>query len=382
MYYSYNYTALLLPLKPLTQNQTLTEMKTKVCFLSFLMSVLGLSSCNSSNWTDLSPDEFEKAYIADGTITIDVRTADEFAQGHLYHAINIDWQKDGFMDEITENFNKEMTLAIYCRSGKRSATAAQALSDAGYKVLNLTGGYTAWAEAGKMTNSYQVEYIPAGGGSDPLVITLIKHGSLEFAYKGMSVQIDPVSGYGKNTDYSKEFPKADAILITHEHGDHLDKNAIAALSSDKTEILLNAKSQQQIGVGRVLANGDNFTLAPVGICIEAVPAYNTTAGREQFHPKGNGNGYVVHFLGTLTAYVAGDTEDIPEMENIRNMSPGRLSVAFLPVNQPYTMTVDQCVNAAKTINPEILIPYHFGQTDLSALPDLLPDMKVLLRDMQ
>ena len=194
-----------------------------------LMSI-GFTSCNCNNWTDLTPDEFEKSYIADGTVTIDVRTADEFAQGHLYHAVNIDWQKDGFMDEIKENFNTNLTLAIYCRSGKRSAAAAQALSDAGYKVLNLTGGYTAWTEAGKMTNSYQVEYIPAGGGNDPLVITLIKHGSLEFAYKGMSVQVDPVSGYGKNTDYAKEFPKADAILITHEHGDHLDKNAIMALS--------------------------------------------------------------------------------------------------------------------------------------------------------
>ena len=357
-------------------------MKTKL-FLLTLLSAMCFSSCNGNDWTDLTPDEFEKAYIADGTVTIDVRTADEFAAGHLYHAVNIDWQKDGFMDEITKNFNKTMTLAIYCRSGKRSAAAAQALSDAGYKVLNLTGGYTAWTEAGKMSNTYQVEYIPQGAGGDPLVITLIKHGSLEFAYKVMSIQVDPVSGYGKNTDYSKEFPKADAILITHEHGDHLDKDAILALSSEKTEILLNAKSQQQIGLGRVLANGDHFTLAPVGIIVEAVPAYNTTAGREQFHPKGNGNGYLIHVLGTLSAYVAGDTEDIPEMDDIRKMRIGmRITVAFLPVNQPYTMTVDQCVNAAKMINPEILIPYHFGQTDLSALPDLLPDMKVLLRDMQ
>lgn len=347
-----------------------------------LMSI-GFTSCNCNNWTDLTPDEFEKSYIADGTVTIDVRTADEFAQGHLYHAVNIDWQKDGFMDEIKENFNTNLTLAIYCRSGKRSAAAAQALSDAGYKVLNLTGGYTAWTEAGKMTNSYQVEYIPSGGGNDPLVITLIKHGSLEFAYKGMSIQVDPVSGYGKNTDYAKEFPKANAILITHEHGDHLDKNAITALSSDKTEIILNAKSQQQIGLGRVLANGDHFTLSPVGIIVEAVPAYNTTAGREQFHPKGNGNGYLLSFLGSLSAYVAGDTEDIPEMVDIPKIRPAmRISVAFLPVNQPYTMTVDQCVNAAKMVNPEVLIPYHFSQTDISALPELLPQMKVLLRDMQ
>ena len=347
-----------------------------------LMSI-GFTSCNCNNWTDLTPDEFEKSYIADGTVTIDVRTADEFAQGHLYHAVNIDWQKDGFMDEIKENFNTNLTLAIYCRSGKRSAAAAQALSDAGYKVLNLTGGYTAWAEAGKMTNSYQVEYIPAGGGNDPLVITLIKHGSLEFAYKGMSIQVDPVSGYGKNTDYAKEFPKADAILITHEHGDHLDKNAITALSSDKTEIILNAKSQQQIGLGRVLANGEFCTLFPVGISVWAVPAYNTTPGREQFHPKGNGNGYLLSFLGSLSAYVAGDTEDIPEMVDIPKIRPAmRISVAFLPVNQPYTMTVDQCVNAAKMVNPEVLIPYHFSQTDLSGLADRLPGMKVLLRDMQ
>lgn len=347
-----------------------------------LMSI-GFTSCNCNNWTDLTPDEFEKSYIADGTVTIDVRTADEFAQGHLYHAVNIDWQKEGFMDEIKENFNTNLTLAIYCRSGKRSAAAAQALSDAGYKVLNLTGGYTAWTEAGKMTNSYQVEYIPAGGGNDPLVITLIKHGSLEFAYKGMSIQVDPVSGYGKNTDYAKEFPKADAILITHEHGDHLDKNAITALSSDKTEIILNAKSQQQIGLGRVLANGEFCTLFPVGISVWAVPAYNTTPGREQFHPKGNGNGYLLSFLGSLSAYVAGDTEDIPEMVDIPKIRPAmRISVAFLPVNQPYTMTVDQCVNAAKMVNPEVLIPYHFSQTDLSGLADRLPEMKVLLRDMQ
>ena len=140
-------------------------MKTKICILSFLMSIFGISSCNSNNWTDLTPDEFEKAYIADGTVTIDVRTADEFAAGHLYHAINIDWQKDGFMDEITKNFNKEQTLAIYCRSGKRSAAAAQALSDAGYKVLNLTGGYTAWAEAGKMPtcSQYAIEALRKHG---------------------------------------------------------------------------------------------------------------------------------------------------------------------------------------------------------------------------
>ena len=340
------------------------------------LSLLGFTSCNSNNWTDLNPDEFEKAYIAEGTVTIDVRTADEYAQGHLYHAINIDWQKDGFIDEITKMFSKDITLAIYCRSGKRSAAAAQVLSDAGYKVLNMTGGYNAWKEAGKMSNSYQVECIPAAEGKDPLIITLIKHGSVELSYKGLSLQFDPVSGYGKTTDYSMEFPKADAIFITHEHGDHLDKNAIAALSSDKTDIYMNAKSRQQTGIGEPIANGNNFTISP-DIIVYAVPAYNTTAGREQFHPKGNGNGYVVHFMGDLTAYVAGDTEDIPEMADLKD-----ITVAFLPVNQPYTMTVKQCVNAAKMIKPKVLIPYHFSQTDLSGLPEQLPDIDVRIRDMQ
>ena len=356
-------------------------MKTRT-FLLTLVSALFCSSCNGNDWTDLTPDEFEKAYINDGTVTVDVRTADEFAAGHLYHAVNIDWQKDGFMDEIKKNFNTNITLAVYCRSGKRSAAAAQTLSDAGYKVLNLTGGYTAWAEAGKMSNTYQVEYIPAFDGNDPMVITLIKHGSLELSYKGISIQIDPVSGYGKNTDYSKEFPKADVILVTHEHGDHLDKNAINALVADllinrnHTMILLNAKSQAQLGMGDTISNGQRRIL-PLHIVLDAVPAYNTTSGREQFHPKGNGNGYVLEFPGGLKIYVAGDTEDVPEMADIKD-----IDVAFLPVNQPYTMTVEQCVKAANVIKPKVLIPYHFSQTDLKELPSLLPGIDVRLRNMQ
>lgn len=230
-------------------------------------------------------------------------------------------------------------------------------------------------------STYQVECIADKGKNDPLLVTLIKHGSLEFSYKGLSIQIDPVTGYGKNTDYAKEFPKADAILITHEHGDHLDKDAILALSKNGTKVIMNEKSHQQTGLGEVLANGQRVGLAG-GIAVEAYPAYNTTPGREQFHPKGNGNGYLLRLLGDMCVYIAGDTENIPEMAEIRDLAHFRISVAFLPVNQPYTMTVDQCADAAKTLNPKVLIPYHFGQTDLSALPELLPDINVLLRDMQ
>ena len=167
--------------------------------------------------------------------------------------------------------------------------------------------------------------------------------------------------------------------LTRENAENAFKKWIKSRKFVPTDF----KSQQQIGFGRILANGEHFTLSPVGIIVEAVPAYNTTAGREQFHPKGNGNGYLIHFWGTLSAYVAGDTEDIPEMVDIPKMRQNmRISVAFLPVNQPYTMTVDQCVNAARMVNPEVLIPYHFSQTDLSGLADRLPEMKVLLHDMQ
>ena len=226
---------------------------------------------------------------------------------------------------------------------------------------------------GRPFDKYDVERFWTASQT-PVDITLIKHGTLAINYKGMTIQIDPVSGYGKPTDYAKEFPKADVILITHEHGDHLDPEAIAALTGSQTLLILNEKSQGQIGRGEVMHNGESREL-PGGIKLEAVPAYNTTPGREKFHPQGNGNGYVLTIDG-LRIYVAGDTEDIPEMANLKD-----IDVAFLPVNQPYTMTLEQCIAAAKVIQPKVLIPYHFGQTDLGGLPAALPGIDVRLRQM-
>ena len=208
-----------------------------------------------------------------------------------------------------------------------------------------------------------------------VAITLIKHGSLAISYKGLSIQVDPVSGLGKPTDYATEFPKADVILVTHEHGDHFDKEAIGALTKEGTLMVTNARCAEMLGYGTVMANGDALDL-PGGIHLEAVPAYNYSEGRTQFHPKGRDNGFILTIDG-LRIYIAGDTEDIPEMSFIQD-----IDVAFLPVNQPYTMTVEQCVNAAKVIGPKVLIPYHFSQTDISSLPELLPGIDVRLRDMQ
>jgi len=230
------------------------------------------------------------------------------------------------------------------------------------------------SSAGNPASKYEVEHFQTPGG-ESVDISLIKHGSLEIRYKGLSFQVDPVSGLGKPTDYAKEFPKADYILITHEHGDHLDKDAVAALRKEDTRLITNAPSAKILGWGTVMANGDTLQLSD-DILLEAVPAYNNTEGHLQFHPKGRDNGFVLS-LGGLRIYIAGDTEDIPELSDLKD-----IDIAFLPVNQPYTMTVEQCVKAAKTIAPKVLIPYHFGQTDLASLPGRLPGIDVRLRHMQ
>lgn len=206
-------------------------------------------------------------------------------------------------------------------------------------------------------------------------ITFIKHGSLQIAYDNFLIQVDPVSMFA---DYST-FPKADVILITHEHEDHLDPKAIDALTKEKTVLVMNESSAKKSGNAKtkIMKNGDKMEL-PNQITLEAVPAYNTTPGREQFHPRSRDNGYILTIDG-LRIYIAGDTEDIPEMKNLKN-----IDVAFLPVNQPYTMTVAQAVNAAKMFSPKVLYPYHFGNTDVKPLEELLKDsvIEVRLREMQ
>ena len=140
-------------------------------------------------------------------------------------------------------------------------------------------------------------------------------------------------------------------------------------------LVTNARCAEMLGYGAVMANGDSSRLGS-DIEIDAIPAYNTTEGHLQFHPKGRDNGFVLAIDG-LRIYVAGDTEEIPEMAGLKD-----IDVAFLPVNQPYTMTPAQCIRAARMINPKVLIPYHFGQTDLSHIPEALPGIDVRIRRMQ
>ncbi|MHC4206670.1 MAG: MBL fold metallo-hydrolase [Planctomycetota bacterium] len=211
--------------------------------------------------------------------------------------------------------------------------------------------------------------------ADDLKITFIGHGTLMFTLGDKTIHVDPVS---READYA-DMPKADIILITHEHGDHLDTKAIKTLQKDGTQLALTQACSERVD-GLVMTNGDVQTVQ--GIKIEAVPAYNIVHMRSAgnpFHPKGRGNGYVITF-GDKRVYVAGDTENTPEMKQLKN-----IDVAFLPMNLPYTMTPEMVADAAKVFKPKIIYPYHYGQTDPKKLVDLLNDSKdieVRIRSMR
>lgn len=199
-----------------------------------------------------------------------------------------------------------------------------------------------------------------------LTITFISHGTLMMEFNGKIIHVDPVGNYA---DYSK-MPKADLILVTHEHGDHLDVKTIELLKKESTKVVLTKICAQKFSSGEIMENGNSGDF--FGIKVRAVPAYNIKNVRgdgKPFHPKGDGNGYVVTFANT-NVYVAGDTENIPEMANLKN-----IDIAFLPMNLPYTMTPEMVVEATKLFHPKVLYPYHFGNTDTNLLLDLIKNQK-------
>lgn len=199
----------------------------------------------------------------------------------------------------------------------------------------------------------------------------IKHASFEIIYDSLHIQVDPVSQLPPATTYS-QFHKADLILVTHEHIDHYDENAIDTLSREGTVVVLNGRCAAMLRRGTALANGNSVQLRR-DITVDAVPAYNTTPEHTKFHPKGRDNGYVLTLDG-FRIYIAGDTEDIPELNNLRN-----IDVAFLPCNQPYTMTLNQLVNAVGMIKPKVVYPYHYNDTQVSRLPKMLKGTDTDLR---
>ncbi len=212
--------------------------------------------------------------------------------------------------------------------------------------------------------AFETDRMPTSAGE--LSITFIGHGSLRFSFGGKTIDVDPVSRYA---DYST-LAKADLVLITHSHGDHLDPTALAAVRGANTQILVAPDCDGKVAGALVLRNGERKSVA--GIEVAAVPAYNLVQKRPDgmpFHPKGLGNGYVLAF-GDTRVYVAGDTENVPEMKSLTD-----IAVAFLPMNLPYTMTPEMVADAARMFRPRILYPYHYGETDPARLVALLAGEK-------
>lgn len=205
-----------------------------------------------------------------------------------------------------------------------------------------------------------------------ITLHAIKHGSIRIQIDDKEIEVDPVSNFAPKTDYA-QLPKADLILVTHEHADHFDPQAIAALTKPQTTLIANARCAQMLGKGQAMNNGDKRQVEALQLSVEAVPAYNTTPDRQQFHPKGRDNGYVLDIDG-FRIYIAGDTEDIAEMKKLKN-----IDVAFLPCNLPYTMTPRQLAKAAKMFNPKVLFPYHYGQTPIEQVQQLLKNSGIDVR---
>lgn len=198
----------------------------------------------------------------------------------------------------------------------------------------------------------------------------IGHGSLMFKINGYVIYFDPVKSSG---DY-RFLPKADMILVTHEHGDHFDPTLLPDLKKPGTLLFLNQNSASKVNWGMVMKNGDRQEFN--NIVVEAVPSYNIVnekAPGQPFHPKGEGNGYILT-IGGKRFYIAGDTENTPEMKSLQ-----KIDVAFLPMNLPYTMTPEMVADAAKAFKPKILYPYHTGETDTHKIVDLLKDSGIDVR---
>ncbi len=211
-----------------------------------------------------------------------------------------------------------------------------------FAVLALVLGFATVVQGAAVFETDRIETTAGDLG-----ITFIGHGTLLFTFGGKIIHVDP---FGRLADYA-QLPDADIIFITHEHGDHLDMNAIASILKDATVIVSNESGGSKLEDAIIMGNGDAREIE--GLMVEAVPAYNLVHMRSEgvpYHPKGNGNGYVITF-GDKRVYIAGDTENVPEMKGLKG-----IDIAFLPMNLPYTMTPEMMANAARSFSPGILYP--------------------------
>ena len=216
--------------------------------------------------------------------------------------------------------------------------------------------------AGSSTTEASAGEITADTIETSVEVTPISHATFVLTAGDVTVYNDPVGGVAAFSG----MPPADVILVSDIHGDHLDTATLAGLLRDSTQTLPNTvlvvpaavRAQLPPAVAaraQTMANGE--TAEVNGVTIEALPMYNLRAEALQYHTKGRGNGYVVTLAGERI-YIAGDTEDIPEMRALEDIDR-----AFLPMNLPYTMPVEAAANATLAFAPKQVYPYHYRGTD-------------------
>ena len=213
--------------------------------------------------------------------------------------------------------------------------------------------FTARAQA--KGDSYKTE-----GGE--IVINPISHASFVMSVPGLVIYNDPVGGKAPYDGHAA----AGLVLVTHEHQDHFDPETLAAVVGADTKLLVNPAVMEKLpaelkGKATAIANGGKTTVGTLEI--EAIPAYNTTEDRKKYHPQGRDNGYVLTVDGARV-YIAGDTEDIPEMRALKD-----IDIAFVPMNLPFTMDIDQASSAVAEFKPGVVYPYHYKGSDPKAFAD-------------
>jgi L-ascorbate metabolism protein UlaG (beta-lactamase superfamily) len=219
------------------------------------------------------------------------------------------------------------------------------------RIMSLVAIFALLASSVAQSNPSQTFETSAG----PVKVTPLYHASMLIEAGGKNIYIDPA----KPANFSG-LPKADLILITDIHGDHMDPEAIAAISKSGTQIFAPPAVVATVTTAAAISNGETKSWA--GWSIEAIPMYNLKRGPEPgklYHDKSRGNGYVLTY-GGKRFYISGDTEGIPEMRALKN-----IDVAFVCMNLPYTMPPDEAADAVKAFHPKIVIPYHYYGSDLA-----------------
>lgn len=213
--------------------------------------------------------------------------------------------------------------------------------------------------------------LPQNENQENIKFIPVHHATFIIETSGAVIYIDPVG----DLKSFENFPSPDIILVTHAHGDHYNKGVIKSLKTKETTIIVPQSVYDDLKEGYVLDNGESTTVKKIKV--EAIPAYNLTKDRLNYHPKGNGNGYVVNVEGTRI-YISGDTEDIEEMRELKN-----IDYAFVCMNLPYTMTVDQAASAVLEFKPKVVYPYHYRSSDVEKFKELVSvnkDIEVRLLD--